>query len=86
MVMMNEEINGNNVPQYCKKCGEELPSTEKHTLCINCRKKRGAKIRKKVLEFVSFCGVGFYVNQLVNNSSDILSGSQEGETDDYRKS
>lgn len=40
---MNEEI------RYCKKCGCELMSTNKHKLCDNCRRKRAEKIRNGVL-------------------------------------
>jgi hypothetical protein len=31
--------------RYCKKCGCELASTNKHKLCDDCRRKRAEKIR-----------------------------------------
>lgn len=34
---------------YCKKCGCELVSTNKHKLCDNCRRDRNGKIHKGVL-------------------------------------
>lgn len=37
---------------YCKKCGCELVSTNKHKLCDNCRRERNANIRNGVLERV----------------------------------
>ena len=41
---------------YCKKCGCELASTNKHKLCDNCRRERNANIRNGVLGAV--CTVG----------------------------
>ena len=35
--------------RYCKKCGCELVSTNKHKLCDNCRRKRNANIRKGIM-------------------------------------
>lgn len=35
--------------RYCKKCGCELVSTNKHKLCDNCRRERNANIRNGVL-------------------------------------
>ncbi len=35
--------------RYCKKCGCELISTNKHKLCDSCRRKRAEKIRNGVL-------------------------------------
>ena len=35
--------------RYCKKCGCELVSTNKHKLCDNCRRARNANIRNGVL-------------------------------------
>ena len=35
--------------RYCKKCGCELVSTNKHKLCDNCRRERNAIIRNGVL-------------------------------------
>lgn len=40
---MNETI------RYCKKCGCELMSTNKHKLCDSCRRKRAENIRNGVL-------------------------------------
>ena len=39
--------------RYCKKCGCELVSTNKHKLCDNCRRERNANIRNGVLCAVS---------------------------------
>lgn len=35
--------------RYCKKCGCELASTNKHKLCDNCRRKQVENIRNGVL-------------------------------------
>lgn len=35
--------------RYCKKCGCELVSTNKHKLCDDCRRERNAIIRKGLL-------------------------------------
>lgn len=35
--------------RYCKKCGCELASTNKHKLCDDCRRKRAEKIRNGVV-------------------------------------
>ena len=35
--------------RYCKKCGCELVSTNKHKLCDNCRHSRNEKIRNRVV-------------------------------------
>ena len=35
--------------RYCKKCGCELVSTNKHKLCDNCRHSRNETIRNNVL-------------------------------------
>ena len=40
---MNEAI------RYCKKCGCELMSTNKHKLCDSCRRKRAENIRNGLL-------------------------------------
>ena len=39
--------------RYCKKCGCELVSTNKHKLCDNCRRERNANIRNGVVGTVS---------------------------------
>lgn len=41
---------------YCKKCGCELVSTNKHKLCDNCRRERNANIRNGVLGAVGTVG------------------------------
>ena len=40
---MNETI------RYCKKCGCELMSTNKHKLCDSCRRRRAENIRNAIL-------------------------------------
>lgn len=42
--------------RYCKKCGCELVSTNKHKLCDNCRRERNANIRKGILSAVGTFG------------------------------
>lgn len=42
--------------RYCKKCGCELVSTNKHKLCDNCRRERNANIRNGVLGAVGTVG------------------------------
>lgn len=34
--------------RYCKKCGCELVSTNKHKRCDNCRRERNANIRNRL--------------------------------------
>ncbi len=40
--------NANEEVGYCKKCGRELASTNKHRLCENCRRESAAKFRNAV--------------------------------------
>ena len=42
--------------RYCKKCGWELVSTNKHKLCDNWRRERNANIRNGVLGVVGTVG------------------------------
>ena len=51
----NETIDSNEI-RYCKKCGCELSSTNKHKLCDNCRRERAAKIRNGALGAVGTLG------------------------------
>lgn len=53
---MSNHMYEENVPRYCKKCGAELPSTDKSKLCINCRRKKGETIRNAVLTVAAFAG------------------------------
>ena len=41
---------------YCKKCGCELVSTNKHKLYDNCKRERNANIRNGVLGAVGTVG------------------------------
>jgi len=41
--------NSNETIRYCKKCGCELVSTNKHKLCDNCRRARAEKIRNGLM-------------------------------------
>lgn len=34
--------------RYCKECGCELTSTNKHKLCDNCRREKACKIRDRL--------------------------------------
>ncbi len=47
---MKTKANDNEI-HYCKKCGCELVSTNKHKLCDHCRHSRIEKIRNGVLGF-----------------------------------
>lgn len=47
--------------RYCKKCGCELVSTNKHKLCDNCRRERNANIRNGVLGAVGTVAVLRYL-------------------------
>ena len=51
-------MSNNKAPEirYCKKCGCELVSTNKHKLCDNCRRERNANIRNGVLGAVGTVG------------------------------
>lgn len=42
--------------RYCKKCGCELTSTNKHKLCDDCRRKRAEKIRNRAIGIGSTVG------------------------------
>lgn len=44
--------------RYCKKCGCELVSTNKHKLCDNCRRERNANIRNGLL---GVCAVALFI-------------------------
>ena len=43
--------------RYCKKCGTELASDNKRSLCANCREKRAQKIKESVLAGGSIAGL-----------------------------
>lgn len=47
--------------RYCKKCGCELVSTNKHKLCDNCRRERNANIRNGVLGAVGMVGIALFI-------------------------
>lgn len=82
---MTNKMNDNDPPRYCKKCGEELPSTEKHKLCINCRRMRGSKIRKIGLAIAAFVVSCLTGKQLNKNPADNPNDDQNEENDNYRK-
>lgn len=46
---MSSNSNKDSEIRYCRKCGCELVSTNKHKLCDNCRRKKNANIRTGVL-------------------------------------
>ena len=48
MMTKNEAANNSEI-RYCKKCGCELSSINKHKLCDNCRRERAVKIRNGAL-------------------------------------
>ncbi len=80
---MIEDTNGNNIRRYCKKCGGELPSTEKYDLCINCRRERGLKIRNTVFTFFAVIGSVFVGQQFIKKADDTFSEDDNEEDDDY---
>lgn len=41
--------NNNNEVRFCKKCGCELVSTNKHKTCANCRHSRNEKIKNRFI-------------------------------------
>lgn len=53
MMSKNEEQSD---VRYCKKCGCELVSTNKHKLCDNCRRERNANVRSGILGVVGTVG------------------------------
>ena len=53
--------------RYCKKCGCELASTNKHDFCDNCRRERASMIRKGVLG--TFGTIGSIVLFIVTKGS-----------------
>lgn len=55
-MMGKNETTDNIKIRYCKKCGCELSSTNKHKLCDNCRRERAAKIRNGALGAVGILG------------------------------
>ncbi len=42
--------------RYCKKCGRELVSTNKHKLCENCRRERNENFRNAIGGTASIVG------------------------------
>lgn len=61
-MMGKNESSDNTEIRYCKKCGCELSSTNKHKLCDNCRRERAVKIRDGALGAVGTLGsVAFFV-------------------------
>ena len=65
MMTKNEATDNNSEIRYCKKCGCELSSTNKHKLCDSCRRKRAVKIRNGALGTVGTVGgiVYFFITR-----------------------
>ena len=53
----------NSTIRYCKKCGCELMSTNKHQTCENCRRKRMGKV-KNGLKAIGAAALSFGVFML----------------------
>ena len=48
-MMTKNKVADNSEIMYCKNCGCELSSTNKHKICDNCRRERAVKIRNGAL-------------------------------------
>ncbi len=79
---MSENINKNEEIRYCKKCGVELPGTDKHKLCINCRKKRGGLIRNIVIGVGSIGSLILFAGGKANSNREEISGDDRNEKRD----
>ena len=55
--------------RYCKKCGRELVSTNKHKLCENCRRERNEKFRNAIGGIASIVG-GFIMFRVSKGKHD----------------
>lgn len=70
--------------RYCKKCGCELASTNKHKLCENCRRTRNKKIRDRITIFVSAIGLGYFVQKNLSELKESTDATDNNrEEDDY---
>lgn len=56
-------------PRYCKKCGTELPSTDNHSLCINCRAERAQKWKNIGIGAGTVLGTAFAVFAAFGNKN-----------------
>jgi|GEM_PF-925016 len=78
--------------RYCKKCGCELASTNRHKLCENCRRSRNKKIREWAVGGLGAIGIiifaGKNLGELRDNTSsddsnvDNDNDSNESDSDD----
>lgn len=69
-------------PRYCKRCGAELPSTDKSKLCINCRRKKGERIRNALFTGVAFVGtIAAFISrkELINDTTPDLDDNDDNE-------
>lgn len=53
--------NENTEIKYCKKCGCELSSTNKHKLCDNCRRERAGTARKVLVGVGTLGSVALFI-------------------------
>ena len=61
--MSQKKVNNKSVEERaCKKCGDQLRSTNRHNYCDNCRRER-AKARRQTMEIC--LGVGVMVLSVV---------------------
>lgn len=71
---MADELKKKNEVRFCKKCGAELPGTEKSKLCINCRRKRGERIRNTAFAIAIAVGSAFlgkeHIRKPIDDSDD----------------
>ena len=62
--------------RLCKKCGIEIPSTDKSKLCINCRRKRGERIKVAIFTALGVgAGAVYFGKGLIKNTNDELNDS-----------
>ena len=71
---MSDELKKEKDMSFCKKCGAELPGTEKSKLCINCRRKRGERIRNTAFAIAIAVGSAFlgkeHIRKPIDDSDD----------------
>lgn len=62
--------NENSEVRYCKKCGCELASTNKHELCDNCRREKNKRIREFGLSFIGIAASALFAFGIGNKVND----------------
>ena len=69
--------------RYCKKCGCELASTNKHKLCEDCRRTRNKKIRDRIAIFVGVIGLGIVAQKNFGELKENTNATENDGEDDY---